>query len=157
MTNGLSEVTLAQIVLLPKSGAGAPGVRIVRSTNAPPSPWRMRSAENAAASPANDGMLAQTIAPPLNAAVVLTSNAIAPSIEKPAGICDASGGAMEATVVSPAVVTCANTTEVSPDVNRTLSPIGVLAVGTLSFLIVTWTIAEVALKPPLSVATACKS
>ena len=71
ITNGLSEVTLAQIVLLPKSGAGAAGARMVRSTNAPPSPWRIRSAENAAASPANDGTLRHTVAPPLNAAVVL--------------------------------------------------------------------------------------
>src|SRR6266850_266554 len=131
MTNGLSELTLAQIALLPKSGAGADGARIVRSTNAPASPCRMRSFPNAVASPVNDGTLKQTVAPPLNAAVVVMSNASVPSSAKPVGICDASGGAIDATLVSPAVVTCANVTEASPEVKTTLSPVGVFVAGPL--------------------------
>src|SRR5688572_14983808 len=76
-TNGESESTRAQIVLVLKSGAGESGGRIVRSTSMPPSPWRILSAANVAGS-LTDGRVRQTVTGGVYCAVVDISYAGSP-------------------------------------------------------------------------------
>src|SRR5688572_11405996 len=76
-TNGESESTLAQIVLVLKSGAGESGGRIVRSTSMPPSPWRILRASNVTGSLTN-GTPRQTVTGGVYWAVVVISYAGSP-------------------------------------------------------------------------------
>src|SRR5687767_15173223 len=124
-TNGESESTRAQIVLVLKSGAGESGGRIVRSTSMPPSPWRILRAANTAGSE-TVGTWMQTMIGGVYWAVVVISYAGSPGpSEYPPGSVPAVAGSISVTVVTPTCVTPVKLTGTGPAAILTFVPTGV--------------------------------
>src|SRR5688572_32269667 len=124
-TNGESESTRAQIVLVLKSGAGESGGRIVRSTSMPPSPWRILRAANTAGSE-TVGTWMQTMIGGVYWAVVVISYAGSPGpSEYPPGSVPAVAGSIGTCEVMPAAETPGKPTLTGPIRTSTFEPTGV--------------------------------